>query len=95
MRNELNSVVKKCREQAMEIEQLKFRLNACEQDKISNNAVVLDISINDDARESIIKIATLPCVTLNDDELSSARHIRNDNKPPAIVASFTQNEKKK
>lgn len=94
MRNELNSVVKKCREQAMEIESLKSRLNAREQEKISNNAVVRGISMNDDARESIKKIATLAGVILNDGELSSARHIRNDNKPPAIVASFTQNEKK-
>lgn len=92
MRNELNSVVKKCREQAVEIEQLKTKLNFCEQEKINNNVIIRGISVTDDARTSFKKVAVIAGVNVEDNEISSVRHMSNANKPPAI--SFNQNEKK-
>lgn len=94
MRYELNSVVKKCRDQAIEIEQLKSKLNICEQQKINNNAIIRGIAVNDDARESVKKIAALSDVVVDDTDITAVRHILNENKPPAIVVSFTNCDKK-
>lgn len=94
MRNELNSVVKKCRQQTVEIEQLKTKLKAHEQEKINNNVVIRGISVNDDARTSYKKVAVIAGVKVEDNEISSVRHIQPANKPPAIVVSFNENGKK-
>lgn len=94
MRKELNSVVNKCRQQADEIEQLKTKLNSCEQKDINNNAIIRGISSNDDARESVKKVAALAGVNIEDHDISSARHMQPTNKPSAIVVSFNKNEKK-
>lgn len=94
MRSELNAVTKKCRDQSIEISQLKSKLNAYEQEKINKNALIRGISMEDDAKNSVIKIAELAGITVNVDEIASARHIQNNNKQPSIVVSFKCTEKK-
>lgn len=94
MRNELNSVVKKCRDQSIEIEHLKSKLNLSEQQKINNNVIIRGIAANDDARESVKKIAALSDVVVDDTDIASVRHIMNEHKPPAIVVAFNNSDKK-
>lgn len=94
LRNDVNALTKKCSFLTKELEHMKSKVNMHEQEKLSSNVLIRGVQANEEPLAAVKKIATMVEMQNELDNVVTAKQITYENRDPAIVANFTDDNVK-